>query len=164
MPLDQQSYNYKLGAAQILKTSPLEGKPSLPDLLSDLILVALEDLEKAEVSPLYHVEMNIWHLPKKPAYPSRCNVCFAGGVMAFSLDAAINQPCLPGHWEREIANKLYALNSVRAGDVYEALVYIGYTNVCWPLSCENIAGYNTNPALFKSQMRDLAGRLAAAGY
>jgi len=50
---------------------------NLPDKLSDIILIALEDLRKVERSKKYKVYMGVWHSPN-----GVCSVCFAGAVMS----------------------------------------------------------------------------------
>jgi len=50
---------------------------NLPDKLSDIILIALEDLRKAERSKKYKVNMNIEHRPN-----GVCQVCLYGSIMA----------------------------------------------------------------------------------
>ena len=52
---------------------------NLPSKLSDVILIALEDLEKAEKSKEYEIDMDDWYKPN-----GVCKVCFAGAVMAQS--------------------------------------------------------------------------------
>lgn len=163
MPLDQQGYNYE--AAQVEET-----KPTLPDKLSELILVALADLEKAETSPLYRINMSIWHDPNPSSlldssdFDDKCFICFAGGVMAFSLNAPNNRKVSPNSWGGETCQRLYALNNVRVGLVQDALEYMGVTDAEWPNEMNQTAMYGISTTDFKSDMRDLASRLATAGY
>ena len=148
MPLDQQDYQ------PWTKANP---RP-LPDELSDLIFLAVEDLERAEASPHYSINMSQWHRPLKSG---KCEVCFAGVVMAFSLggDTRVDRA-----WDSPVDRKMMALNAIRDGLVTEALgdLFPDDKDVDWPH--ERIVLYECAPALFKDQMRGLAGRLAAAGY
>jgi len=150
MPLDQQSF--------ILP----EVKPTtreLPDKLSDLILVALEDLERAEASSRYKVTMGTWHLPGR----DRCGVCLAGSVMAFSLGADPGAPTLPRDYPRCIDSKLYALNMVRGGEISAALETIDQEGRAHYFPHENMVIYSDSPENFKAQLRSVARRLAAEG-
>lgn len=160
MPLDQQSY--------ILPKTPeeVETKPTLPDLLSEIIFLAVDDMEKAEASIHHRVNMSLWHDQRAVGTwgDSRCYVCFAGGVMAFTLDAPVGETVCPGHWGDAILQKLYALNSVRTGSVRSALIHMGNDGATWPDELATMPIYRDNPRHFKAYMRDLASRLATAGY
>lgn len=58
---------------------------TLPDKLSDLLELALGDLEKVEAMPeVYEVDMSDWHLPQRDEFGGRCGrctVCLAGAVI-----------------------------------------------------------------------------------
>ena len=53
---------------------------TLPDKPSELIRLALSDLEKCEGDSRYEVDMNEWHVPTQKGHV--CYVCLAGSVMA----------------------------------------------------------------------------------
>lgn len=118
----------------------------LPKKLSDLILLALEDLEAAERNPRFKIDMKDWfHVKNATRYrdgetrlnhsltseTAQCTVCFAGAVMAGSLngvekslnlrDEGYMTPYDFGKNDR----KLQALNSIRTGDVTQALEELG---------------------------------------
>lgn len=155
MPLDQQDFT-------LPETETKPTTRELPDKLSALILVALEDLEKAEASSRYNISMAIWHLPKQDR---PCGVCLAGSVMAFSLGADPNEPCTPSDYSSRIEDKLCALNMVRSGQLSAALEYMeqgGRGRGRFPN--ERRVLYEISPDTFKAQLRDLAGRLARAGH
>ena len=150
MPLDQQGF--------VLP----EAKPTtreLPDRLSDLILVALEDLEKVEASSRYEIRMDIWHLP----CTDYCGVCLAGSVMAFSLGADPAVLIQPHDFPPSINAKLCALNSVRAGDISLALEVLDPEVSDCRFPYEAMVGYGDYPRGFKAQLRSVARRLAAEG-
>ena len=155
MPLDQQGF--------ILP----EAKPTtreLPDRLSELLLVALEDLEKIEANNLYRVNMNIWHDPiPKANGEDGCLVCFAGGVMAYSLGASPEATMRPGIYTNAVRDKLYALNVLRVGMVGDALRQVGQTRPYSLQAAYDIVSYERAPARFKADMHKLANRLAEAG-
>jgi len=159
-PLDQQGYNYE--AAQVPEVETKPTIPTLPDKLSDLILVALADLEKVERSTQHRVFMSSWHDPTLMG----CIVCFAGGVMAFSLGASPRDTVHPTDYDFHTQQKLYALNSLRVGMVEAAFDLMGIKFAKDdPIEMgESIEQYHMDPPLFKSQMRDLASRLASTGY
>src|SRR5262245_50267308 len=83
----------------------------LPEKRSDLLEVALADLELAEKSPLYSVCMATWHEPVGP----KCEVCFAGAVMAFGLADPIERVSFPSDYPEDVEKKLAFLNHARAG-------------------------------------------------
>ena len=86
---------------------------TLPDTLSDLLTVALDDLAKVEADPRYAVAMKDWH---RPYSTGRCNVCLAGAVMAKSLGCPIAR-IDPYELGQQIKTKLHVLNSLRQGFV-----------------------------------------------
>jgi len=134
---------------------------NLPNKPSELILLALHDLELVEASPNYEVNMFDWH---NPTYPidEPCYVCFAGAVMAFSLNASINKSLRPGNFDDDTSEKLIALDCFRQGRIAAALDEIGYT-------CESLepvmefADYQDDPEEFKLDMKNLARDLGRNG-
>jgi hypothetical protein len=90
---------------------PLE----LPDKPSDLIEVALTDLERVERDDRYKIAMGEWHEPN-----GKCSVCLAGAVI--SRVAQPNEYWTPGLMNDFVfAEKLRAINYFRAGMVASAL-------------------------------------------
>ena len=100
-------------------------KSKLPDRLSDLILVALKDLKKCEKSPKYTVEMSKWHRPSCASAITHldwtCEVCLAGSVIAQTLKTPIIKLKEPVDFGEVDEHKLYALDYIRGGDVFQAL-------------------------------------------
>lgn len=90
---------------------------NLPDLPSELILLALDDLEKSILHPDYEVSMSKWHLPEG----NKCYVCLAGSVMAHSLNAPRKAHLIPNSYDGTIQNKLSALDHFRIGDIETGL-------------------------------------------
>lgn len=84
---------------------------TLPDKLSDLIDVALRDLEQVEKDKRYVIDMQAWHSPKGDA----CHICFAGAVMAGTLGKAPDWPHSPCDFDAATSAKLDALDAVRCG-------------------------------------------------
>ena len=141
----------------------------LPDKPSDLIEVALGDLEKAELSPHYAVEMSDWHNPEE----DECNVCLAGSVMAFSLNANPLSTLGPSFFG-EHENKLLALDSFRVGNMVDGIFdatngkyegkeiramlrEVGYEDY------RNIPEYHRDPQLFKNSMKTMVDDLRSVG-
>jgi hypothetical protein len=141
----------------------------LPDKLSDLIDVAIADLEKAEQSPDYRIYMSVWHSPgdelflmPSPEQFKKCYVCFAGSVIAFSLSGDRMTEYSPSCYPADISAKLHALNHVREGRVRYALQGIGAGNHHYKYD-RMVVPYEANASEFKNQMRDLANDLARDG-
>ena len=96
-------------------------KHTLPDKLSALIRVAVEDCKKAEKDPKYTVDMNLWHCLLNVGEDKSCHVCMAGAVMAMSLHSDPTHNIAPSDFrEGDIGDKLDALDSVRLGNLVEA--------------------------------------------
>ena len=107
----------------------------LPNKLSDCIEIALKDLKKIEADPRYAVGMHpTWHTGRRSNLPGdRCCVCFAGAVMAKTLDCNIDDNISPYelgpyqygdlHADERIHNgcRLEALDQARAGHISSAL-------------------------------------------
>lgn len=133
----------------------------LPNKLSALILLALDDLKRAERSKKYEVNMHLWHSPN-----SHCNVCFAGGVMAFSLGANSNDLLDPLDFDHDTSRKLNALNLARIGN-------FGFAQ-SWMMKSDKIKDkteqfdccipvYELNRRGFHSTLRKSAHKLKKAG-
>ena len=134
---------------------------------SELIRVALIDLELCEKDDKYFVSMNSWHHPYKKE--DICYVCLAGAVMAKSLHmnrARFGEPC---DFPRQISLKLRALNWLREGRVTKGMsVYFESMgdNIIPKIMLEDVSvtPYWANPHNFKVDMHDLADALEKEGY
>lgn len=159
----------------------------LPNKPSELILLALKDLAKAERSKSYKVNMEKWHegpdaddlMPEynpntcKVTEPKvrPCYVCLAGSVMAFSLNVPVTTYVEPGDYPPSVSGKLEAINSFRTGCVDEGLQYFGLSDAklskarkVFGDDCDiSIVPYENNKEKLKQQMRSLAKRLAGIG-
>jgi len=112
-------------------------KSDLPDKPSELLLLALEDLEAVEQDPAYLVDMRHW-ASRNRRYTQECSVCLAGSVMVKrlipkqylnDLDSFQFEPI---NFHRgflmgceDVANKLYAINFFRIGAVEAGLTQLG---------------------------------------
>lgn len=145
------------------KPKPIKAK-ELPDKLSALILVALADLTKAEQSPLYKIDMTVWHSPN-----SHCSVCFAGAVLAFSLGFSPQTRFLPTTLPKTINNKLFALDTARTGSFGSAIYYLlpsdhdAYDKAAEATKHIVVPSYSSCDRGFKSAMLKAAKALAAVG-
>ena len=136
-------------------------KPKLPDLPSELIRLALADLEKVERQRKYVVDMAVWHSPES----KRCVVCLAGSVIAKSLGGAIGDELGPASFDEATEKKLCALDHYRDGEVYAATVKLGRE---WPENEQlreivDITEYSEDPDQFHADMHRLADDLEKAG-
>ena len=134
-----------------------ERKP-LPDKPSELIRVALADLEKVEADPRYSVHMGDWHR----SFGNYCAVCLAGSVMAMSLHLNPEQTVefhdsasglSDADWD-----KLDALDDFRMGEVHAGLRTLNLDQG----SLDEMIGitpYTTDPTTFKQDMNNLADLL-----
>lgn len=145
-------------------------KYKLPNTMSGLILVALKDLEKVEKLKDYTIDMAHWHTAPNKSNgmfdnPSgKCAVCFAGCVMSRTLKVPKNQTKVD--FPLYIKYKLFALNALREGQVYDAANYLGLEvpdKILGRFYNTEIVEYEDNKRLFKRQMNKLAKNLKAAG-
>lgn len=104
-------------------------KDTLPNKLSELLIVALEDLEQIENDPNYDIDMGEWYKPKVRNNSGRdvCTVCHAGAVMVNSLNLkpSFRMNLHPDDFTSTITNKLMAINAIRIGRMTQALSYMG---------------------------------------
>ena len=140
----------------------------LPDKPSELIRVALADLEKCEADKRYAIYMGRWHEPLNDVVRTGvdghvCAVCLAGAVMAQSLgtpvEASAEPVALKSH---DIVNKLYALDDFRIGDIEDGLSTMCST-IGRGFGDRQITPYEVDAAQFKADMRQLADDLEGAG-
>jgi hypothetical protein len=134
---------------------------TLPDKPSDLLEVALRDLEAVEQDPKYRVRMDVWHEPAKHINDP-CQVCLAGAVMAKSLETSNlvrRWPC--DFSDKDTLRKLRALDDMRVGAVSEALERLDLP----PVSKYDFVAhhYGANPEGFKRDLRNLVDKLRKDG-
>lgn len=139
---------------------------TLPDKLSDLIDVALEDLTAVEQQPgQYVVRMGVWHVP---TIDEGCAVCLAGAVMAMRLDTPRGRAYRPSMFPNDTYHKLVALDDVRVGEVWLALRRF-YEGQPLPGGATKIPqrmpaySYHGNPQMFRDDLRAIAARLREEG-
>ena len=125
----------------------------LPNDPSELIRLAIADLEKVEQDSRYDVDMSVWHEPCGEV----CEVCLAGAVMAGTLGADVGEYSTPDDFSEGIPYKLRALSYFRTGDISRGLRYLGIkSRPEWMIS---VCRYRENPDRFKRDMLELADTL-----
>lgn len=141
----------------------------LPDKPSELIRLALADLEKAEESRAYSVDMGMWH--GYDEISGKCTVCLAGAVMAGTLGVELNTTAGPGDfWEDKRGDdckKLYWLNDIRIGNPNDRLMPEVWPNLpiktVWNIPYPPICSYNASSEGFHRDMKKYADWLEKRG-
>jgi hypothetical protein len=158
----------------------------LPNKLSRLLLVALEDLEALEARGV-EIDMSAWVTYRGAENNFEpCSVCLAGAVMARRLPAPVTAAlqrenrqdgtCLrysrPVLYPKDIERKLEALDRLRRGDVGRALLYVGERRA-WTMTVSELFEREecvilstlsqTSRAEWLPHMLDLVGVLQAEG-
>lgn len=133
----------------------------LPDKISELIRVALYDLEQCERDDRYRIEMMDWHVPDEVGVEDPvCEVCLAGAVMAKRLGISPHFYAGAGTIQEE-SHKLTALDALGRGATVEAEICL-FLNV--GIQPREMASYDENrPEPFKGDLRALADEYEAAG-
>lgn len=123
----------------------------LPDRLSDLLELALSDLEKVEWDGRYVVRMSTWHTP----FDGKCYVCLAGAIIAGTLGEEVEASLAPRHFDRDTEKKLLVLDLLRLGIVWKALEDLGLRRSGNLPSYWNVTSYEDSPSRFKQDLRGL---------
>ena len=129
---------------------------TLPNQPSELIRLALDDLDWLSSSSQYTIDMGAWHRPEQDG---TCHICLAGAVMARSLGADRHWIYDPDDYKAE---KLRALDCFRRGAVRAGLDEMGsrasdYPDGIW------VTPYDEDPEQFVEDMLELADMFAAGG-
>ena len=141
----------------------------LPNKPSELILLALKDLKLAEKSEKYEIRMEDWHNPAIPEIEEihKCEVCFAGSVMAFSLEGDINRHYEPKDFPGE-EGKLDALDSFRSGQVsYGMREFYGDKDTTYYEEIHDyflVPHYHDDREGFHEAMAEITDHLKEKGY
>lgn len=131
----------------------------LPGRPSELIRLALKDLQFVERSRKYKVDMKKWHEKVKRG---KCSVCLTGAVMAKSLGCNPTMTVSPADFRNEWP-ALKALNYFRMGLVNNGLCLLIEQQL--PTEFHRyITPYETDPKAFRRQMLKLAKDLEKEGY
>ena len=127
---------------------------------SELIMLALEDLEKVEGTPkVYHVNMDIVHDQIKEL----CYVCLAGAVLAQTMRVDPTEHWSQAHPCEETTDRVWALDDFRQGEIGKGLAKM---NIKLPHNVRekiSVLDYAFDPVEFKSGLRWIAKHLAERG-
>jgi hypothetical protein len=128
--------------------------PKFPDKFSAAIRMALRDLEAAENTPGYVVDMGKWYENQSFTGNPVCHVCLAGAVIARAGQCSI--VVVPGHFDYDIEKKLQALDSIRSGNLAMALCVwhhsLSYKAPARIPRHRHVAEYFVSPAKFKQDL------------
>ncbi len=84
----------------------------LPNKLSALLRLAVQDAQKCEAMPeTYQLDMHQWHEP----YDDVCFVCMSGSIMAQTLMVSPENSLDYNDWDDDTSKKLAAVNDMRVG-------------------------------------------------
>jgi hypothetical protein len=86
----------------------------LPDKLSDLLDLAVNDALKVSKLKKFKLNMGDW---LETYDDGNCNVCLAGSVMAGTLKVRTNN-AYPSQFGLSVSNKLDFLNTIRIGSIH----------------------------------------------
>lgn len=138
----------------------------LPKKPSKLLRLVLEDISKVRKNPKYVLDMGTWHF----FMGGKCHVCFAGAVISQSLKMNGEYDLDPMSFNSDIRKRLYALDSLRLGSIWEAICLdLGYSQDSFDKSGLpdkiNIPVYEkADYRKWRRSLLDLADRLESAGY
>lgn len=139
---------------------------TLPDTLSGLLRVAVNDYLSCLQDPHYGINMLQWHEPGKDV----CYVCLAGAVMARSLGTGREESKAPNDFLRSVFWKLQALDHLREGLIHAAASVLKLEDRPHGPSVNRVLNNKygnkrfPNPEEFTRDMLTLANRLEEAGF
>lgn len=132
---------------------------NLPKKLSDLLDIAIDDLIAVErQKKTYVVNMAVYHRAPGPDNLSsnRCEVCFAGAVMAKTLECDPTKTLNTQDFGSHNEVRLDALDKLRVGYIDDAFESIGSVRPFGLADRVDVVAYSYDPTIFKKQMRQLA--------
>ena len=95
-----------------MKKTKMKTKTKLPDKLSDLLDLAVDDCEKVAKLKTRVLQMNTYHLPLNNG---QCAICMAGAIMDRTLHAPPRKALIPSDFDADTASKLSAVDGMRLG-------------------------------------------------
>jgi hypothetical protein len=131
----------------------------LPDKPSELLTLALADLESVESDPRYVIDMDLWHKP----YRDRCAVCLAGAVIARTMGESPRVMLTVADFPEAISPKLFALNDFRMGYISLALSDLGIRKPSSIPAGVHVTPYNIDRDKFFADMGAMAALLREHG-
>ena len=135
----------------------------LPEMFSECIRLALKDEQIMHDSPVYHVDMNVYHQIRDDEH-SVCSVCFAGAVIAGTLNIRHDKNVEPCDFDAYTEDRLYALDLIRTGEIGEALTQIDIPEEMHPKpDTKKVRSYHINRKGWRRDMFSIANKLQAQG-
>ncbi len=138
---------------------------TLPNKPSQLIKLALTDLETVEKNPRYEIDMERWHEPWIERMDSDghreyiCHVCLAGAVLANTFKEDYHKNFDPYHFSPEVKTKLIAIDYLRQGEIEDAFDRLQLELPQSMMRSIDIRDYHANKDGFKVDMLALATNL-----
>lgn len=140
---------------------------------SELLRLALKDLEKVEAMPeTYLIDFARYH--EYNAYNSgKCVVCLAGSVLATSFGHAPTESIWLWDLDHEISDRIHCISDLQFGAIRSGLHVLGLptSDVEYIVNQTKefhdgpiTAPYRTNPDGYKKWVARLADRLEELGY
>lgn len=131
----------------------------LPDLPSELLEVALRDLEAVEQDDRYVVEMWDLHKPRD----GKCYVCLAGATLGKSYNLGFSEDVLISELPERLSNKILCIDAFRRGNITSGVEYLSkprFANVDIAKKIKKAAidkyiPYHLSPSTFKAYIRSL---------
>ncbi|HUF64009.1 MAG TPA: hypothetical protein VMN36_18160 [Verrucomicrobiales bacterium] len=133
---------------------------TLPDKPSELIRLAVRDLEKIEGDGRYQICMAQWHFPVENG---PCLVCLAGAVMSRTLGAGDREVRFPLSFGKRNAGRLLALESLARGGFREAFSRMDI-EAAPPLMDYGMLPYREDPEQFKADLLTVADYFEEGGF
>jgi hypothetical protein len=134
----------------------------LPKKPSAMIRMALEDLKAVEKMKDYKVNMNNYHQPAEYTDSGKCEVCFAGAIIARQVNDP-TQNLEPAFFPPGTMKKLYALDKFRRGEIYEGLNEMGLDLPQFLTEEAGVTPYEQDKKQFKAEMKKMADVLEIFG-
>lgn len=134
---------------------------TLPDKPSELIRVAIKDLQACRLDSKYIIRMdNTWH---DGEFEDVCSICLAGAVMAKTFGLSPYSNLSPSYFRISGEdNKLYSLDAFRGGDVKGGMLRL---NIPYNSKMDRtITDYSKNPDQFIEDMLKMSDDLEKEGY
>jgi len=98
----------------------------LPEKMSQLVGLAASDMLACVKDPDYKLVAGEWNNPRVHN-THQCCVCVAGSVMAKTLKVSNKKQVFPSNLNRNVQDKLYALDALRIGHFKVAFQLLGVT-------------------------------------
>lgn len=144
---------------------------ALPEKLSELLTIAINDLEACETADGYSIDMNVWH--QWDGGHETCAVCLAGAVMAQSL--AFPQKRNADFGDSALGKSMASLDlldDISRGNLADAVrkhgeisngrqLAVTTLNNSEPCQWLRANGYAESASVYKAHLRSVAEHLAA---